>query len=55
MARHYISGSRTKTGERLFYSDRDGDSKNSQTVYRKTSGGSHKVKSRYNPSKRKFF
>jgi hypothetical protein len=64
MGRHYIkdkSGKnvRTSTGERLFWSDRDGDSnpKRNQTVYRESKsifGGSTKIKSKYDPSKGKF-
>jgi len=54
MARHYIPDARTKKGERLFWSDSDGDSNRNQTVYRKTSGGAHKIKSKYDPSKGRF-
>jgi hypothetical protein len=50
---------RTSTGERLFWSDRDGDlnPKRNQTVYRESQsmfGGSTKIKSTYVPSKAKF-
>ena len=56
MARHFIKGSRTGKDERLFYSDRDGDSSNRQTVYRehKGGGGSSKVSGRFDPTKGKF-
>ena len=57
MARHSIPGRRTGKGERLFYSDRDGDQKDRQTVYRehKGRGGSTKVDGvKYNPKKDKF-
>lgn len=66
MAKHYIKDSdgniaKTNSGEKLFYSDRDGDRPNNQTVYRKHNsicgdifGDSSKVKSRYDPSKGKF-
>ncbi|HED00481.1 MAG TPA: hypothetical protein ENN18_08865 [Proteobacteria bacterium] len=64
MARHYITDGkgkdvRTSDGERLFWSDRDGDSnpKHNQTVYREHKGlfgGSSKVDSRYAPSSGKF-
>ena len=58
MARKYISGARTRKGERVFYSDRDGDSPNRQTVYREHKGafgGSSKVKgTKYDPKKNRF-
>ena len=56
MARHFIKGSRTSKGERLFHSDSDGDAKNRQTVYRehKGGGGSSRVSGRYDPSKGRF-
>lgn len=61
MARHFIKGAKTRTGEKLFWSDRDGDRPNDQTVYRKHNsiggeifGDCTKVKSRYDPSKGKF-
>lgn len=57
MARHFIKGAKTKKGEKLFWSDRDGDRPNDQTVYRKHNsifGGNSRVKSRYNPSTGKF-
>jgi hypothetical protein len=64
MARHYIKDEKGKDlrnskGERLFWSDSDGDSnpKHNQTVYRKHKGlfgGSSKINSKYDPSKGKF-
>ena len=56
MARHFIKGSRTRKGERLFWSDRDGDSHKRQTVYRehKGGGGSSKASGRYDPDKGRF-
>ena len=57
MARRYIEGARTKKGERLFHSNRDGDPRNRQTVYREHKGafgGSSKVNAKYDPSKRRF-
>ncbi len=56
MARHFIKGSRTRKGERLFWSDRDGDSHSRQTVYReyKGGGGSSRVDARYDPDKKRF-
>lgn len=56
VARHFIKGSRTRKGERLFYSDSDGDAKNRQTVYREHKGGSgsSKVSGRYDPMKGRF-
>jgi hypothetical protein len=63
MARRFIKDSRGKDvrnskGQRLFWSDNDGDwNRNRQTVYREHSGffgGSSKIKSRYNPSRGKF-
>lgn len=56
MARNYITGSRTRKEERLFWSDHDGDSHNRQTVYRehKGGGGSSQVKTKYDPDKGKF-
>ncbi len=61
MARHFIKGARTKKGEKLFWSDNDGDPKNNQTVYRKHNsffsdifGDSSKVKSKYDPEKGRF-
>lgn len=64
MARHYIKDEngkdrRNSSGERLFWSDMDGDSdpKHSQTVYREHKGvfgGNSKVKSRFDPSTGKF-
>ena len=63
MARHYIKDNKGKDarnsrGERLFWSDSDGDwDKNRQTVYREHKGfwgGSTKIDSRYDPSKGKF-
>jgi len=64
MARHYIKDDKGKNrrnskGERLFWSDSDGDwnPKTSQTIYREHKGlfgGNSKVKSRFNPSTGKF-
>ena len=62
MTRHFIKDSRgnnvkNNKGERLFTSDRDGDSRpgTKQTVYREHKwGGNSKVKSTYNPSKGEF-
>jgi len=58
MARQFISGARTRRGERLFTSDSDGDrgSRSAQKVYRehKGGGGSSKVKSTYDPDKGRF-
>ena len=56
MARSFIPGARTSKGERLFWSDRDGDSRNRQTVYRehKGGGGSSQVKTSYDPDKGRF-
>ena len=59
MARHY-TGDRTRKGERLFWSDRDGDSHNRQTVYREhkggfLGGGSSRVDGvKYDPDKGRF-
>jgi len=53
MARHYIGDRKGKGG--TFYSDRDGDSKNRQTVYKDTGSGSRKVDGvHYNPKKGKY-
>jgi len=62
--RHYISDSngdeiRTNNGERVFWSDSDGDfNRNSQTVYTEHSGifgGSSKIDGvSYDPSHNKF-
>lgn len=64
MARHFIKDGkgndvRTSRGERLFWSDKDGDSdpKRNQTVYREHKGffgGSSQVRSKYDPSTGKF-
>lgn len=62
MTKHYIKDSdgniaKTNSGEKLFYSDRDGDPRNNQTVYRHSNsifGGNTKVDSRYDPDKGKF-
>ena len=62
MAKHYIKDSngdvaKTSNGEKLFYSDRDGDRPNDQTVYRESNsifGGNSKVDSKYDPDKVKF-
>lgn len=62
MARHFIKDEdgkdvRNGKGERLFWSDRDGDRKNDQTVYREhrgVFGGNSKVDARYDPTKGKF-
>lgn len=50
---------RTSSSERLFWSDRDGDSnpKRNQMVYRESKsifGGSSKIKSKDDPSKGRF-
>ncbi len=61
MTRHYIKDSdgkdaRNSSGERLFWSDSDGDwDRDHQTVYREhKSGGNSKTDSSYNPSTGKF-
>ncbi len=63
MSRQYIKDGkgnpvRTSNGERLFWSDKDGDSDRSrQTVYREHKGffgGSSKVSTRYDPTTGKF-
>lgn len=64
MANKYITDSngdyvKTANGEKLFYSDSDGDSRpdTEQTVYREHNtlfGGSTKIDRTYNPSKQKF-
>ena len=64
MTRRFIKNNKGKfvkdsKGRRLFWSDKDGDSnpKHSQTVYSEEKsifGGSKKVKSKYDLSKRKF-
>jgi hypothetical protein len=64
MTKHYIKDDKGKDaknskGERLFWSDKDGDSnpKQNQTVYREHKGilgGSSKVDSKYDPSSGKF-
>ena len=62
MTRHFIKDSngkdvKTSNGERLFWSDLDGDRKDDQTVYREHRGifgGSSKVDVRYDPEKGRF-
>ena len=58
MARHFISGARTRRGERLFTSDADGDRgrRSTQKVYceHKGGGGSSRVKAKYDPDKGRF-
>lgn len=64
MAKNYIKNSdgsykKNANGERLFWSDSDGDSRpdTHQTVYREhkgVAGGDSKTNSTYNPSKKKF-
>ena len=58
MGRHFIKENRggyvkTDNGDRLFWTDRDGDRKYNQTVYREHKGffgGSSKVDVRYDPT-----
>lgn len=62
MGRHFIkdkkgNDAKNADGERLFWSDNDGDRPSDQTVYREHKGifgGSSKVDSRYNPQSGKF-
>jgi len=62
MARRFIKDQNGKNvtnskGEKLFYSDSDGDRKNDQTVYRQHNsfwGGSSKVDKKYDPATGKF-
>lgn len=62
MSRHFIKDNNgkdvtTTKGERLFWSDKDGDRKDNQTVYREHKGifgGSSKVDTKYDPVEGKF-
>ena len=62
MGRHFIKDGKgndvkTNNDERMFWSDRDGDQKDNQTVYREHKGifgGSSRVDTRYDPGTGKF-